>query len=314
MKKTIVIICGPTAVGKTTVSIELAKKLNGEIVSADSMQLYKHFDIGSAKPTAEEMGDIKHYLIDEIDPREEFSVAEYRKKAKAYIEEIFEKGKLPIIAGGTGLYINALMYEMDFSSADSDPAYRNELDKLWQEKGGDFLHQQLAEIDPEAAKRIHANNVKRVIRALEVNKVSGKNMSDFKTDLIPTKDYNVILVGLKRYRMRLYSAINKRVDAMMEMGLLDEIKNLKTLGLDDKFISMQGIGYKEVLPYLDGKYPYDSMVSTIKQNSRRYAKRQLTWFRRYDSIKWFDYDQCGSLDEYLSQIEHYVQERMAGDH
>lgn len=313
MKRTIVIICGPTAVGKTTVSIELAKKLNGEIVSADSMQIYKHFDIGSAKPTAEEMGDIKHYLIDEIDPRQEFSVAEYRTKAKAYIEEIFAKGKLPIIAGGTGLYINALMYNMDFSGADSDPEYRKELDKLWQEKGGDFLHQQLAQIDPDAASRIHSNNVKRVIRALEVNKITGQNMSDFQTDLIPTEDYDVILIGLKRLRMRLYSAINKRVDAMMDMGLLDEIKNLKTLGLDDKFISMQGIGYKEVLPYLDGKYSYDSMVSTIKQNSRRYAKRQLTWFRRYDTIKWFDYDQCSSLDEYLSQIEHYVQERMTSD-
>lgn len=313
MKRTIVIICGPTAVGKTAVSIELAKKLNGEIISADSMQIYKHFDIGSAKPTAEEMGDIKHYLIDEIDPREEFSVAEYRTKAKAYIEEIFAKGKLPIIAGGTGLYINALMYNMDFSGADSDPEYRKELDKLWQEKGGDFLHQQLAQIDPDAASRIHSNNVKRIIRALEVNKITGQNMSDFQTDLIPTEDYDVILIGLKRLRMRLYSAINKRVDAMMDMGLLDEIKNLKTLGLDDKFISMQGIGYKEVLPYLDGKYSYDSMVSTIKQNSRRYAKRQLTWFRRYDSIKWFDYDQCGSLDEYLSQIEHYVQERMTSD-
>lgn len=313
MRRTIVIICGPTAVGKTAVSIELAKKLNGEIVSADSMQIYKHFDIGSAKPTAEEMGDIKHYLIDEIDPKEEFSVAEYRKMAKGYIEEIFAKGKLPIIAGGTGLYINALMYEMDFSNAHSDPEYRDALDKLWRQKGGDFLHQQLAQIDPEAASRIHANNVKRVIRALEVNKVSGENMSNFQTDLIPTKDYDVILIGLKRLRMRLYSAINKRVDAMMEMGLLDEIKNLKTLGLDDKFISMQGIGYKEVLPYLDGKYSYEQMVSTIKQNSRRYAKRQLTWFRRYDTIQWFDYDQCGSLDEYLSQIEHYVRERIAAE-
>lgn len=311
MRKTIVIICGPTAVGKTAVSIELAKKLNGEIVSADSMQIYKHFDIGSAKPTKEEMGDIKHYLIDEIDPKQEFSVAEYRKKAKGYIEEIFAKGKLPIIAGGTGLYINALMYEMDFSGADSDPEYRKKLNTLWQEKGGDFLHQQLAQIDPEAASRIHANNTKRVMRALEVNKISGQNMSDFKTDLIPTKDYDVILIGLKRLRMRLYSAINKRVDIMLENGLLDEIKNLKTLGLNDKFISMQGIGYKEVLPYLDGKYSYEQMVSTIKQNSRRYAKRQLTWFRRYDSIHWFDYDQCGSLDEYLSQIEQYVQERIA---
>ncbi|MBN2899309.1 MAG: tRNA (adenosine(37)-N6)-dimethylallyltransferase MiaA [Clostridia bacterium] len=313
MRKTIVIICGPTAVGKTAASIELAKKLNGEIVSADSMQIYKYFDIGSAKPTAEEMGDIKHHLIDEIDPRDEFSVAEYRKQAQSYIQEIFEKGKLPIIVGGTGLYINALMYEMDFSGADSDPEYREELNRLWQEKGGDFLHQQLAQIDPEAASRIHANNVKRVIRALEVNKMSGENMSDFKTDLIPTKEYDVILIGLKRLRMKLYAAINKRVDIMLENGLIDEIKNLKTLGLNDKYVSMQGIGYKEVLPYLDGKYSYEQMVSTIKQNSRRYAKRQLTWFRRYDSIKWFDYDQCGSLDEYLSQIEHYVREKIAAD-
>ncbi len=309
--KTIVIICGPTAVGKTKVSIELAKKFNGEIVSADSMQIYKHFDIGSAKPTAQEMQGIKHYMIGEIDPKLDFSVAEYSHMAKAYIEDIFSKGKLPIIVGGTGLYINSLIYDMDFSNAICDLKYRKELEAIYNEHGAEYLHSMLNEVDVIAANRIHANNVKRVIRALEINKLTGKNMADFSTEPKWTSDYNVVLIGLTRQRMKLYVDINRRVDIMMDNGLLDEVKDLVDMGLDYSFISMKGIGYKEVLPYLDDKYSYEDMVSTIKKNSRNYAKRQLTWFRRYgEKIKWFDYDKLGSFDKYLYEIEKFIKDTL----
>lgn len=303
--KNIVIIGGPTAVGKTKVSIELAKEMNGEIISADSMQLYKYFDIGSAKPTEEEMQGIKHYMIGEIDPKTEFSVSDYSEHAKRYIDEIFEKGKIPIIVGGTGLYINSLIYDMDFSGASSDLEYRNYLEALAEEKGNDFIHDMLKEADPEAAERIHKNNLRRVIRALEINKIAGE-AKNFKTDLVKTGDYNIILIGLKRNRMKLYASINKRVDQMADAGLLDEVKFLKNYGLDDNFTSMQGIGYKEVLYYLDGKYSYEQMITAIKTNSRRYAKRQLTWFKRYEEIRWFDFDDYDSFEEYLGKIKEFI--------
>lgn len=290
MKKTIVILVGPTAVGKTQLSIDLAKELNGEIISCDSMQIYKHFDIGSAKPTVEEMDGIKHYLIDEIDPFTNFSVSDYQQKAKEYIEEIFSKGKLPIITGGTGLYVNSLIYDMDFSNSASDPDYRKQLEQIAEDKGNEFVHEMLKEIDPRSYKTLHFNNLRKVIRALEIHHVTGKTIDDFSTDLKKTSDYDYILIGLTRNRKRLYVRINKRVDLMMEMGLIEEVKKLKEMGLNESNTSMQGIGYKEIIPYLDGKYDYETMISVLKQNSRRYAKRQMTWFRRYDDLHWFDYD------------------------
>lgn len=310
MKKNVVIIVGPTAVGKTDLSISIAKNLNGEIISADSMQIYKHMDIGSAKPTAEEMDGIKHYLIDEIDPKTEFSVSDYSKLALEYIDKVTEEHKLPIIAGGTGLYVNSILYDMDFSSSKENKELREKYTKLAEENGAEYLHNLLKEKDLEASERIHMNNVKRVIRALEIIEETGSLTGDFSNDPVLREDLNIIFVGLTRNRKKLYARINKRVDIMLENGLLEEVKYLKNLGLDDTNRSMQGIGYKEVLGYLDGKYDYDQMASMIKQSSRRYAKRQMTWFKRYDFIKWFDFDVFKDRDNLENAILSYIREKI----
>ena len=287
MKKQIIIIAGPTAVGKTEYAIETAKAINGEIVSADSMQLYKYMDIGSAKPTAEELSQVKHYLVDEIDPREKFSVAQYQKLAKAAIREIFDKGRVPVISGGTGLYINSLMYEMDFAAPPSDEAFRKELEDTALKKGRDYLHSKLAELDPDAAARIHPNNVKKVIRAIEAAQ-NGNKIKDFNNAQIPAADYDVLLAGLTRDRAELYERINRRVDILIERGLVDEVSSLMQMGLGYDDISMKGIGYKEIIGSLEGKYTIEEAIELIKKNTRHYAKRQLTWLRRYDNIKWFN--------------------------
>ena len=279
MKKQIIIIAGPTAVGKTEYAIETAKAINGEIVSADSMQLYKYMDIGSAKPTAEELSQVKHYLVDEIDPREKFSVAQYQKLAKAAIREIFDKGRVPVISGGTGLYINSLMYEMDFAAPPSDEAFRKELEDTALKKGRDYLHSKLAELDPDAAARIHPNNVKKVIRAIEAAQ-NGNKIKDFNNAQIPAADYDVLLAGLTRDRAELYERINRRVDILIERGLVDEVSSLMQMGLGYDDISMKGIGYKEIIGSLEGKYTIDEAIELIKKNTRHYAKRQLTWLRR----------------------------------
>ena len=287
MKKQIIIIAGPTAVGKTEYAIETAKAINGEIVSADSMQLYKYMDIGSAKPTPEELSQAKHYLVDEIDPREKFSVAQYQKLAKAAIREIFDKGRVPVISGGTGLYINSLMYEMDFAAPPSDEAFRKELENTALQKGRDYLHSKLAELDPGAAARIHPNNVKKVIRAIEAAQ-NGNKIKDFNNAQLPTADYDLLLAGLTRDRAELYERINRRVDILIEKGLVDEVSSLMQMGLGYDDISMKGIGYKEIIGSLEGKYPIEEAIELIKKNTRHYAKRQLTWLRRYDNIKWFN--------------------------
>lgn len=296
MKNTVIFLVGPTAVGKTDLAIDLANAINGEIVSSDSMQIYKHFDIGSAKPTPEELSRAPHHMIDVVDPFDNFSVSEYQEMAKACIKDILSRGKTPIVAGGTGLYVNALIYDMDFSNTSSDPVYRQELEDLAEKNGNEFVHQMLKDIDPDSAKKIHFNNLRKVIRALEINKVTGRPCADFSTDLTKTKDYDVLLIGLTRNRKRLYVRINKRVEMMKDMGLIEEVKKLKEMGLSASNTAMQGIGYKEVIPYLNGAYDEETMLSTIKQNSRRYAKRQMTWFRRYEDMHWFDYEQYESYD------------------
>ena len=264
MKKQIIIIAGPTAVGKTEYAIETAKAINGEIVSADSMQLYKYMDIGSAKPTAEELSEVKHYLVDEIDPREKFSVAQYQKLAKAAIREIFDKGRVPVISGGTGLYINSLMYEMDFAAPPSDEAFRKELEDTALKKGRDYLHSKLAELDPDAAARIHPNNVKKVIRAIEAAQ-NGNKIKDFNNAQIPAADYDVLLAGLTRDRAELYERINRRVDILIERGLVDEVSSLMQMGLGYDDISMKGIGYKEIIGSLEGKYTIDEAIELIRK-------------------------------------------------
>ena len=276
----LIAVAGPTAVGKTKYAIETAKAFNGEIVSCDSMQLYKYMNIGSAKPTQEEQAEVKHWLVDEIDPKEPFSVARYAQMAKAAIEDIFSRGKTPVIEGGTGLYLNSLLYEMDFSGASVDTELRDTLLNEAELFGPEYIYNKLKEADPKAAERIHPNNVKKVIRALE-GAISGKNIVDFKNCQEKCKDYDTILIGLTRNRPELYDRINQRVDIMIEEGLFHEVEELLEMGLDESDISMKGIGYKEIIGYFDGLYGQKEAIELIKKNSRHLAKRQLTWFRRY---------------------------------
>ncbi len=286
-KPNLIFIAGATAVGKTETAIKLAEALNGEIISADSMQIYRAMTIGTAKPTAEERATVPHHLIDFIEPSARYSVAQYAKDARRCIYDILGRGKQPIIAGGTGLYMHSLIYDLDFSSAKHDDALRAELEAILQNKGADHLCAMLAERAPEAAKRIHPNNSKRVIRALEIV-LSDKAINSFKTTPQFSSDYTVDFFVLNRDRAELYDRINRRVDIMLDSGLVDEVKQLITSGLNNQHQAMQGIGYKEVYAYLIDKTNYQEMVDQLKQNSRRYAKRQLTWFKRYDFANWID--------------------------
>ena len=302
----IIVVAGPTAVGKTKYAIEIAKAFNGEVVSCDSMQLYKYMDIGSAKPTAEEQAQVKHWLVDEIDPKESFSVSRYQEMAKACIEDIFSRGKTPVIGGGTGLYLNSLLYEMDFSNAPQDDELRQTLENEAELFGPEYLHNKLKEADPVAADRIHPNNVKKVIRALE-GAISGNTITDFKNCQEKCKDYDTILIGLTRNRAELYDRINLRVDIMVEHGLFEEVEGLLQMGLEEADISMKGIGYKEIIGYFDGLYTKEEAIDLIKKNSRHLAKRQLTWFRRYEDMTWFDINNYENDEAAIEDIIKWVQ-------
>ena len=281
MNNKILVLAGPTAVGKTALSIELAKKLNGEIISTDSMQIYKYMDIGSAKITTEEMDGIKHHMIDVTTPDKPFSVVDFKNMAQPIIDDLLSKDKLPILTGGTGLYINALTCNMNFTDATNDEAYRLELEELAKEHGDIYIHNMLKDIDPVSYESIHPNNRKRVIRALEVYKVTNKPFSSFNAgeDFYKSK-YNVHYYVLNMDREKLYQRINKRVDIMFEKGLLNECIKLKENGYNSLMQAMQGIGYKEVLMYLENSISLEEATEMIKQGSRNYAKRQLTWFRK----------------------------------
>ena len=310
MKKVpLIILTGPTAVGKTDLSIKIAKKINAEIISADSMQIYEYMDIGSAKVTKEEMNGVTHYMIDEVKPDYNFSVSEFQVRANTYIDDIVSKNKLPLVTGGTGLYLNSLIYNMDFAKSNADNKLREELRKELEEYGIDYMHNKLKELDEEAASRIHKNNTKRVIRALEVC-LSGEKMNDFSNDLKFNEKYEPITVVLNREREHLYQRINKRVDIMIENGLEQEVKNLLSMGYSKDLVSMQGIGYKEIIKYLDGEYTYDEAIEIIKRDSRRYAKRQLTWFRRYQDAKWFNLDEYDDLDRLEKDVLSYIESRI----
>ena len=307
MKKIpLIILTGPTAVGKTAISIELAKDLNAEIISADSMQLYKYMDIGSAKVTKEEMDGIKHYMIDEVTPDFPFSVSEFQKRSNEYIKEIDSKGKKVLITGGTGLYLNSLIYNMDFAKSNANNELREKLEKELEEHGIDYMHEKLKSLDSEAASRIHKNNTKRVIRALEVC-LDGKKMKDFSNDLEYNENYEPIIIVLNRDRDVLYDRINKRVDIMINSGLVEEVKKLLSLGYNKDLISMQGIGYKEIVKYLEGEYTLDEAIEIIKRDSRRYAKRQITWFKRYKDSKWFDLGNYEDIKILKSDILNYIE-------
>ncbi|MBN1045487.1 MULTISPECIES: tRNA (adenosine(37)-N6)-dimethylallyltransferase MiaA [unclassified Clostridium] len=302
MKQKILVLGGPTAVGKTELSIRLAEKLNGEILSADSMQIYRKMDIGSAKVTKEEMRDIKHHMIDIVSPEEEFSVADFKNIGEKAIKEIIAKEKLPMIVGGTGLYINSLTCNVTFTESEKDDEYRTYLESLAEANGNNYVHEMLKEIDEISYRDIHPNNRKRVIRALEVYKISGKPFSSYNAgnDFYKT-DYDVFYYVLTMDREKLYDRINNRVDIMIENGLIDECIELKKLGYTSSMQSMQGIGYKEILYYLDKKISLYEAVNLIKQGSRNYAKRQLTWFRRDPRCTFLDKDVL-SDKEILSKI------------
>ncbi|NTV90251.1 MAG: tRNA (adenosine(37)-N6)-dimethylallyltransferase MiaA [Clostridiales bacterium] len=295
----VIVIAGPTASGKSAVAIELAKLINGEIISADSMQIYKHMDIGTAKPSDSEMKGIKHYLIDEVAPDQEFSVARFQELALAYIKEIIAKGKHPIVVGGTGLYINSLVYNISFSETKIDWELREALRLEAIEKGNRYLHEKLKEMDPEAAARLHENDVKRVIRAIEVFTQTKTTMSEHidNSRLIPPP-YNYIVFGLNLDRQRLYRRIEERIDLMLENGLVGEVKKLVELGYDKNSVAMQGLGYKEILSYLRGETSLDEAVDILKMDTRRYAKRQITWFKRTEGIQWIEMEQgCDYADK-----------------
>ena len=307
MRRPLVIIVGPTAVGKTETSINIAQQLNGEIISADSMQVYKYMDIGSAKPSLKERAGVPHYLMDEIDPRHDFSVMEFQQKAREYIEMISLKGKLPIIVGGTGLYVNSIIYNLDFTNTSSDWELRKRLEAEAKEFGNQFLHDKLKKIDVHLANRIHPNNVKKVIRALEVYEESGDTIKEFRESFVENPLYNYLLIGLTRNRAELYDRINKRVDLLIEKGLIEEVKRLTSMGLDDKAISMKGLGYKEIIKYLKGEYELREAIDIIKRDTRRYAKRQLTWFNRYEKIKWFDFNNYRSNSSLEKDLINYIE-------
>jgi tRNA dimethylallyltransferase len=302
MKQKLLVIGGPTAVGKTDLSIKLAKKLSGEIISADSMQIYKYMDIGSAKVTKAEMDGIKHYLIDTITPDVPFSVADFKEHGEKALSEIISKGKLPIISGGTGLYINSLTCNMTFTEAEKDEEYRIYLENLAIEKGNEYVHEMLKECDPISYEEIHPNNRKRVIRALEVFKLTNKPFSSYNAgEDFYNSNYDVYYYVLTMDREKLYERINKRVDIMMDKGLLDECIRLKKMGYTSDIQSMQGIGYKEILYHLEGKISLDEAIDMIKQGSRNYAKRQLTWFRRDKRCVFLDKDKMCD-DEILDKV------------
>ena len=292
MKKPLIVLTGPTAVGKTSLSISLAKAVNGEIISADSMQVYKGMDIGSAKIRKEEMQGVTHYLVDILEPEEEFHIVKFQELAKAAMEEIYAKGKIPILVGGTGFYIQAVTRDIDFTQAEQETSYREELEQLAKEKGAEYLHEKLREVDPKSAENIHANNVKRVIRALEFYHQNGTPISEHNEEQKQqTSPYNLAYFVLTAQREILYERIDRRVDQMMEEGLLEEVKSLRERGCHRGMVSMQGLGYKEILAYLEGEYPLEEAVRILKRDTRHFAKRQLTWFRREQDVIWVDKEQ-----------------------
>lgn len=303
MKQPLLILTGPTAVGKTALSIELAKALNGEIISADSMQVYRHMDIGSAKATKEEMDGVPHHLIDVLEPDEEFNVVIFQKLAKQALEDIYSRGKLPIVAGGTGFYIQALLYDIDFKENEEEHPIRRELEALAQkagEQGPELLHGMLKEVDPDAAREIHANNIKRVIRAIEYFRETGERISAHNQEMRQKESpYNFLYYVLNRDRASLYARIDQRVDLMMEQGLVEEVKELKRMGCHRGQTSMQGLGYKEILDYLDGKYSLEEAVSILKRDTRHFAKRQLTWFKRERDVRWLNVEDFGGDPEQI---------------
>lgn len=304
-REKLVVIIGPTAVGKTKLSIDLAHRMNGEIISGDSMQIYKGMNVGTAKIRKDEMENIPHHLIDIKNPNEDYSVAEFQETVRPLINNITSRNKMPMIVGGTGLYIQSVLYDYQFTESPSNPVFREKMYKLLEEKGEKALHEQLVLIDPVSAKNIHPNNSRRVIRALEVYECTKKPMSEYINDQEKHLLYDVALIGLSMDRDVLYDRINHRVDIMVEQGVLTEAKELFDKGLRDSQAA-KAIGYKEFFDYLDGSCTLDEVILQLKQNSRRYAKRQLTWFRNKMEVKWFDMTPPIHHEQKVDEIFSYI--------
>ncbi len=306
----LIIISGATAVGKTELSIKLAQMINGEIISADSMQVYKNFDIGTAKASADEMKGIKHYLIDELDADEEFSVYEFKIRAEKYIKQILSDGKIPIIVGGTGFYIQSVLYGIDFSEEESNTKYRQQLEAIAQEKGKAFLHDMLLQADPESAKKIHENDIKRVIRALDYYHENNSPISEHNRMQQQKKAaYNYAYFVLNRDRQTIYDRINKRVDIMIRDGLIEEVKGLIASGISPDSIAMQGLGYKETVKYINGEISLERLSELIKSGTRHFAKRQITWFKRERDVKWLNYEDYSNVDDMLNKMFEILKEK-----
>ena len=298
MKKPLIILTGPTAVGKTKLSIALAKAVNGEIISADSMQVYQYMDIGSAKIKKEEMQGVPHYLIDVLKPEEEFHVVRFQEMAKQAMEEIYAKGKIPILTGGTGVYIQAVVKDIDFSENTEKSEVRSRLEQLAKDKGSEYLHQKLLEVDPDSAQKIHANNVKRVIRALEYYELTGEKISlHNEREAAKESPYCYAYFVLNDLREKLYQRIDARVDEMLKEGLVQEVEKLSRMGYTRNMVSMQGLGYKEILAYLEGECSLEEAVYILKRDTRHFAKRQITWFKREPDVIWVNKPEFGYEDE-----------------
>ena len=309
-KKPLIILTGPTAAGKTSLSIELAKSIGGEIISADSMQVYKKMDIGTAKIRPEEMQGVPHYLIDELDPSEEFNVVAFVEKSKEAMKKIYAAGHVPIIVGGTGFYIQALLYDIDFSQHEDKESYRKELEQLAKEKGKEYLYEILKKKDPEYATITHCNNVKKVIRALEYYKETGKKLSEHNEEQRQKESpYNFAYFVLYHDREELYDRINRRVDLMMEEGLLFEVESLIKEGYTKNLVSMQGLGYKEFFDYFDGRMTLEDTVDKIKKDTRHFAKRQLTWFRREKEVIWLNKKEYEQEKDLLDSVLNIIEEK-----
>lgn len=309
-KKPLVILAGPTAVGKTALSIQLAKKINGAIISADSMQVYRMMDIGSAKVTKEEMQGVKHYLIDELLPSEEFHIARFQQMAKKALEEIYQNGQIPIVAGGTGFYIQALLYDIDFSGEEKETRFRKELETFEKEHGAHALHERLKDIDPVSYDTIHENNVKRVIRALEFYEQNGYPISVHnEREHEKESPYRFAYFALTDERSHLYERIEKRVDLMIDSGLIEEVQALKDKGYYREMVSMQGLGYKEILDYLEGRCSLEEAIYIIKRETRHFAKRQLTWLRRERDVIWFDKSKYEKEEDILALLLDCLKEK-----
>ncbi len=303
MNNSLIIIAGATAVGKTDLSVSLAKKINGEIISADSMQVYKGMDVGTAKITAEEMDGVPHYLIDEYDPADEFNVYEFKNQAKKYINEIQSRDKVPILVGGTGFYIQAVLYNIDFTEEEDDSDFRKNYEEILEKDGPEVLHGMLKAVDPAAAEEIHPNNTKRVIRALVFHQITGGKISEHNQEQRQkTSPYNYAYFVLNRERDVIYDRINQRVDLMVERGLLSEVQGLLDKGYSPDLVSMQGLGYKEVALYLNGQISLEESIDRIKQGTRHFAKRQITWFKREKDAIWCNYEDFSSKEELLEHM------------